>query len=111
MNPGSIVLLHLVDPTEKYWGALRTMASTGVTLRGVNISSFDDWIAAVAYEDPPSLGPATVFFPMRRIESMFLDERIGMVESYAERCERRTGVRPEVLLAPESEPGGDQNST
>lgn len=94
MRTGSIVLVHLVDPAEKYWGELRMLAPTGVTLRGVHLSSFDDWIAAVANEDTPSLGPATIFFPMRRIESMFLDEPVGMVESLARRFERRTGVPP-----------------
>ncbi|RMH15610.1 MAG: hypothetical protein D6696_20310 [Acidobacteria bacterium] len=91
MRAGSIVLLHLTDPGEKYWGMVESMQEAGVTLRGVNLSSFDDWLRAVASEERPSMGLVTVFFPMRRVECIFLDERVGAVESYVERFERATG--------------------
>lgn len=91
MTPGTVVLLHLIDPGEKYWGLLEKLDAPGVTVRGINLSSFDDWVSAVAHEDEPSLGLATVFFPMRRVECIFADERVGAVESFAERFARRTG--------------------
>ncbi len=92
MRPGAMVLLHLMEPSEKYWGVLEAIELTGVTLRGINLSSFDDWISSVIHESPPSLGLATVFFPLRRVESMFVDERVGTVESLGERFERRAGM-------------------
>lgn len=93
IGPGSIVLLHLVEPNEKYWGRLDELGAHGVVLRGLNLQSFDDWMVEYLSEDAPAMGPATVFFPLRRVECMFLDERIGQVVSYAERFEARAGIR------------------
>ncbi len=92
MKPGALVLLHLIEPTEKYWGVLESIDMPGVTLRGINLSSFDDWVSSVIHESPPSLGLATVFFPLRRVESMYRDERVGTVESLTERFERQAGM-------------------
>ena len=91
MEPGSVVIVHLTHPTEKYWGVLEALAVHGVTLRCLNVESFDDWTRAIAYESTPSLGLATIFFPMTRVERMFLDERVGEVESLGELFERRVG--------------------
>lgn len=92
MKPGSIVLLHLVDPVEKYWGRIDDLGAHGLTLRGINLQSFDDWLIELAASEPSAMGPATIFFPLRRVECMYLDERVGQVVSYSERFEARTGV-------------------
>ncbi|HEX9732104.1 MAG TPA: hypothetical protein VGG06_08945 [Thermoanaerobaculia bacterium] len=102
MEPGSIVIVHLAGPTEKYWGVLETIAVHGVTLRCLNVESFDDWTRSIAYETSPSLGLATIFFPMGRVERMFLDERVGEVESLRDLFERRVGRSLERYLT-----GGD----
>ncbi|HVS65087.1 MAG TPA: hypothetical protein VMT85_16465 [Thermoanaerobaculia bacterium] len=92
MEPGSIVILHLQNPTEKLWGVLERLNEHGITMRGLNLSSFDDWIAqAAAEEGPPAIGLATMFVPMIRVERLFLDEQVGAVESYCQRFERRVG--------------------
>jgi hypothetical protein len=93
MEPGAIVILHLHNPTEKFWGVLERLSEHGVILRGLNLSSFDDWIAQAAAGDdePPSIGLATMFVPMIRVERLFLDEQVGAVESYCQRFERRVG--------------------
>ena len=98
MDIGSIILLHLVSPSEKYWGALLQMGPSGVTVRAVNISSFEDWMRELAYEDEPGLGPATLFFPLHRVERMSLDEPIGPVESMEQMLERRVGRSAAELL-------------
>lgn len=104
MEPGSIVIVHLTNPTEKYWGVLEAIAAHGVTLRCLNVESFDDWTRSIAYETSPSLGLATIFFPMFRVERMFLDERVGEVESLRELFARRVGRTVEGYL---HEPGGE----
>jgi hypothetical protein len=92
MEPGSVVILHLQNPTEKFWGVLEQLYEHGITLRGLNLSSFDDWIAQnVAEDEPPALGLVTMFVPMIRVERLFLDEQVGAVESYCQRFERRVG--------------------
>ena len=91
MNVGSVVIVHLKDPSEKYWGLVLRLDAMGVTVRGVNLESFEDWMQAVASERDPDIGLATVFFPMLRIERIFLDEPAGVIESLSQRFERRVG--------------------
>ncbi|MDH3744929.1 MAG: hypothetical protein OES47_07505 [Acidobacteriota bacterium] len=100
---GAIVILHLVNPNEKFWGVLEQLDSTGVVLRGINISSFDDWVQQVAKEDSPSLGLAAMFLPLFRVERIFLDEKVGAVEGFSDRFESRTGLTVETYLGLEGE--------
>jgi len=105
-TPGDFVLLHLINPTEKFWGVLLDVGVAGVTLRGISVSSFDDWMAQAArHGGTPALGLSTMFLPLFRVERMFRDEAVGEVESYAERFRRRvgTGVR-EYLGLEDGEP-------
>lgn len=97
MKEGSIVTLNLANPSEKYWGRLETLGATGITVRGINLASFEDWVRDLTYGDGGALGLATVFFPMHRIERMALDEPIGQLESMSEGFERRVG-RPVLEL-------------
>ncbi|MCP4658805.1 MAG: hypothetical protein GY856_25620 [bacterium] len=92
--------MHLMNPSEKYWGVLESLAVPGLTLRGINLSSFDDWTRSIACEENPTMGLSTVFFPMPRVERMFLDEQVGEVESLCQRFERRVGMAVEEYLGP-----------
>ena len=98
LGTGSIVVVHLVNPTEKLWGLLEALDGTGVVLRGINLSSFDDWMLQARRREKPSLGLSTTFMPMFRVERIFLDEQVGEVESYAQRFERSVGVTVEEFL-------------
>lgn len=91
MDTGAIVVLHLVNPPEKYWGVLQGMGVAGIEIRGISLPSFDDWMNSLLYDDEVSLGLATIFFPLHRLERMFLDERVGQVESLTELFHRRVG--------------------
>ena len=91
MEPGSIVILYLVNPIEKYWGVLESLTQPGITLRAINLSSFDDWVRSIGNDLEPALGLATIFFPLSRVERMFLDEQVGEVESLSQSFERRLG--------------------
>ena len=90
MNPGSVVVVHLAQPNEKFWGILERVAPEGVTLRGINLNSFEDWMLGVARREE-ALGLSTMFVPMFRVQRMFLDEQIGEVESFQQRFERHVG--------------------
>ena len=87
-----LVIVHLKDPTEKFWGLLLRLDGLGFWLRGLNLESFDDWLAEAAKGEAQSLGLATMFVPMSRLERLFIDEQVGAVESYSQRFERRVGV-------------------
>lgn len=98
LRPDSIVIAHLVNPTEKFWGALLNLDQSGLALRGINVSSFDDWMFQVARQEAHSLGLSTMFVPLFRIERIFLDEQIGEVESYRQRFEQQVGLSVEGYL-------------
>ena len=90
---GDLVILHLINPSEKFWGVLLEQGVAGITLRGISVSSFDDWMAQAARRDGSNaLGLSTMFLPLFRVERMFRDEPVGEVESYAQRFERRVGL-------------------
>ena len=107
MDAGSFVLLHLVEPNEKYWGVLEDLGVSGITVRAINLSALDDWMRALSYHEESGLGFATIFFPLRRVERMSLDEPVGQVESLCQMFERRVGrtiqeVLGMVVAAPET---------
>ncbi len=106
IQPGSIVIVHLQSPTEKFWGVLLSLDAIGLQLRGLNITSFDDWMGQAARGESALLGPATMFMPLIRVERLFLDEQIGSVESYRQRFEQRVGLRVEEFLGL-AEAGGE----
>lgn len=87
---GSIVLLVLHSPREKCWGVLDEISAAGVFLRGLDLNAFDDWVHAVAH-DEPFMGPSDLFFPLWRVERVARDEAAGGVPSLAEQVEQRTG--------------------
>jgi hypothetical protein len=105
IHDGSLVIVHLSGPTEKYWGVLLRLAPEGITVRGINVGSFDDWARGVARGEP-SLDLVTMFVPLFRVERIFLDEQVGEVESYRQRFERMVGGRLEPHLRLDSEEGG-----
>lgn len=98
IRPGSIVVVHLTNPTEKFWGVLQELVVTGVYLRGISLSSFDDWMAQAVRGKDQTLGLCAMFVPLFRVERVFLDEPVGEVESYQQRFSRRVGVPVERYL-------------
>jgi hypothetical protein len=109
IGPGSLVIVHLVNPTEKFWGVLQELGVAGVMLRGINVSSFDDWMAQAMRPGEQSLGLSTMFVPLFRVERIFLDEAVGEVESYRQRFQSRVGVAVERYL--ELAGGGREESS
>jgi len=98
LRPESIVIAHLVNPTEKFWGVLMNLDQSGLVLRGINVSSFDNWMFQVTRQEQQSLGLSTMFVPLFRIERVFLDEQIGEVGSYSQRFEDQVGMAVENYL-------------
>ncbi len=98
IRPGSLVIVHLVNPTEKFWGFLQDLGVAGLMLRGINLSSFDDWMGQAAHRGDQALGLSTMFVPLFRVERVFLDEPVGEVESYRQRFHRRVGLPVERYL-------------
>jgi hypothetical protein len=91
MEPHSIVVVSLHSPKERIWGELVDISNAGVTVRGIDLSSFDDFVSQVLHPEGDRIGLPTLFFPMLRIERIALDEARGSIPSMGESFEKRVG--------------------
>lgn len=105
-HAGSMVVLTLAGPREKFWGAVLAMAPEGLTLRGIELASFEDLLNILREGEPFTSG--VVFFPMHRVERMELDLPDGAIPSLSQRFASKTGMDPAQLLCSlsDSVPGG-----
>ena len=110
IRPGSLVIAHLINPTEKFWGVLQELGVAGVMMRGLNVSSFDDWMAQAVRKGDQTLGLSTMFVPLFRVERIFLDEAVGEVDSYRQRFHQRVGEPVERYLGLEAQGAEEESS-
>lgn len=99
VEPGAAVLCYLRDPQEKLWGVLRRLDASGFVVEGIDLSSFDDWVAQIERGEESVVGPSILFVPLSRLEKILLDRSSGHLPSLAERFERRTGRSVQDVLA------------
>ena len=91
MEPHSIVVVSLHTPKEKLWGELLAINSAGITLRGIDLNSFDHFVNQINGAEGERTGLPTLFFPMLRIERIALDEPSGAIPSLSELFSRKVG--------------------
>lgn len=91
MEPRSIVIVSLHSPKERLWGELEDISVAGVTLRGIDLDSFDDFLRQVLHPEGEHIGLPTLFFPMQRVERIALDEPRGSIPSLAEKFALKAG--------------------
>ncbi|HXV62116.1 MAG TPA: hypothetical protein VEK15_15560 [Vicinamibacteria bacterium] len=103
MKTLSAVLVSLQNPREKVWGILLSVQTSGITLRGIHLNSFDDWSRAVARGET-DMQLSTVFFPLHRVERIDEDEAVGPVPSLSDTFEDRVGQDVWSFLGLESLP-------
>jgi len=96
-SPGSIVMVTLGNPRDKFWGMILALAPEGLSMSGIELASFEDFVQMV--KDGESLTPAVVFFPMHRIERIELDLPDGNLPSLSQRFTAKTGLAPAAILA------------
>ncbi len=77
MERDTIVIVSLNAPREKIWGRLLSLTAAGVTVQGIDLNCFDDWMRQLLEAQPSLLLPNTVFYPMHRVERIALDETSG----------------------------------
>ena len=94
--PGAMVIVTLGNPRDKFWGMILALAPEGLSLSGVDLASFEDFVVMV--KDGESFSPAVVFFPMHRIERIELDTPDGNLPSLSQRFSAKTGLDPAALL-------------
>ena len=98
--PGSMVVVTLGNPRDKFWGMILSLAPEGVSLSGIELASFEDLVVMVKDGEP--FTPAVVFFPMHRIERVELDLPDGSLPSLSQRFSAKTGLRPAETLGSRS---------
>jgi hypothetical protein len=91
MEPNSIVIVSLHTPKEKIWGELVELQEAGITVRGIDLNSFDDFIRQILDPEGERIGLPTLFFPMQRVERIALDEARGSIPSVADGFARKVG--------------------
>jgi hypothetical protein len=94
--PGSLVIVTLGNPREKFWGMILALAPAGVSMSGAELASVED--LAIMVKDGEPFTPAVVFFPMHRIERVELDLPDGNLPSVSQRFSAKTGLQPSDVL-------------
>jgi hypothetical protein len=97
-SSGSVVVVTLGNPRDKFWGMILALAPEGLSISGVELASFEDLVVMVKDGEP--FTPAVVFFPMHRIERIELDLPDGNLPSLSQRFSSKTGLEPAALLHP-----------
>ncbi len=98
LEPNALVILNVISPKEKFFGVLRSLSAAGVTMRAMNLDSFDDWIHQIARGEESEIDMVTMFVPLFRVERVFLDEPAGAIRSYSQRFHEVTGRTIEQYL-------------
>jgi len=102
MEINSIVIVSLTSPKEKIWGQLLLLEAKGVTVRGIEIDSFDDFLRQIVNQEDTTVGMTTVFYPMHRVERIATDEPSGSIPSLAERFRQKVGLTIQEYLGIET---------
>lgn len=102
MEPNSIVILSLTAPKEKIWGQLLLLDSAGVTVRGIDLASFDDFVRQIVDQEDAGAGMTTVFYPMHRVERVAADEPSGNLPSLSEQFHKKVGLTIQEYLGIET---------
>jgi len=96
---GQLVVVLLREPRERIWGRLLGLEASGIALRGVDVSPWEEILSLVRHGDLEMVALASRFYPMHRVESLYLDEPSSGVPSLGEQFLERTGMAPSLFLA------------
>ena len=93
-------MVTLGNPRDKFWGMILSLAPEGLSVSGIELAGFEDFVLMVKAGD--QFSPAVVFFPMHRIERIELDLADGNLPSLAQRFLAKTGIDASAMLTPRS---------
>jgi hypothetical protein len=91
VNVNSIVIVNLVSPVQRFLGRLLEIQTAGITVRGIDLDAFEDWINSITANEESGVQATTTFLPLHRIEKMILDEGIGAIPSLSNAFLARVG--------------------
>ncbi len=102
MDINSIVIVSLTAPKEKIWGQLLALNAAGISVRGIELESFDDFLRQIIEQEETTVGMATVFYPMHRVERIAQDEPSGTIPSLSDRFRNKVGLTIQEYLGLET---------
>jgi hypothetical protein len=88
-HPGAVIIATLTGPREKFWGAILELSAEGLSLRGIDLGFFDEFVSQIKAGE--SFTSGVIFFPMHRVERLELDLPEGSIPSLAHRFVEQTG--------------------
>jgi len=99
IRAGTAVVLQLGSPREQVFGIVLQLDTSGVLLRGISLSSVEDWLRQVPRPDDEAqaswagsdMGLSKTFCPMHRVEKVLFDEPHHGMPAIHERFEERSG--------------------
>jgi len=94
----SIVIVNLISPKQSFFGKLLELTPAGVTIRGLDLDSFEAWTDNISAREENGVQPTTAFFPLHRVDKMILDEGIGAIPSLSAMFLTKVGTRVEDSL-------------
>ncbi len=108
---GECVILTLGDPREQVFGMLLEIGAAGIVVRGLSVSSVDDWLREL--DGGPEaiaggVGLSTTFYPMHRVERMSLDEPSYGAPPIHERFRQRMRLSFADFIRDEGSASGDE---
>lgn len=105
-QPGDWVVLVLRDPRERVWGRLLGLEPAGVAIRGMDVKPWEEIIRLVSGGQGEQVAVGTHFYPLHRLESLYLDEPAMGIPSLQAEFASRTGLEPEALIGPPGRQAG-----
>ncbi len=92
------MIVSLASPREVLWGQLLALRPEGVTLRGIPLDAFEDFIRQILHPSANPVNMTTAFYPMHRVERIACDEACAGIPSLADRFQEEVGSSIEDYL-------------
>lgn len=102
--PGDLVVVVLHSPRERLWGRLLGLEASGIALRGLDLTPWEDVLTLVRTGQGDQVALGTRFLPMHRLETFYLDEPSSGVPSLGQIFHERTGLDPAAFLGAAPDP-------
>jgi len=99
LTQGQLVVVLLREPRERLWGRLLGLEAAGIALRGIDLSPWEEVLGLVRRGETEMIALSSRFYPMHRVESLYLDEASSGVPSLGEEFRHRTGMEASEFLA------------
>jgi hypothetical protein len=95
---GQLVVVILREPRERMWGRLLGVEAAGLVLRCLDLRVWEEVLSLVRRGEEEQVALGTRFFPMHRVETLYLDEPSSGVPSLGADFLQRTGKDPAIFL-------------